>query len=342
MKIRWHVLKGHPEAPLLALDLVVLGLIALNLLWLLADALLLGSGVGVLLAEHFPRFIAAYESHWHKRLQAWDNYFTLFLVAELLLRWAIAIVRRSYHRWFFYPFVNWYDVLGCIPLPFFRALRLLRVVSILYRLQKHDIVDFSDSRLLGFFSRYYRMVVEEISDRVVINVMNGMQREILSGGDLTQRVTTEILMPQRGVIVPWLADLLADTGAHAYTLHRERLGGYLDDTIREAIAINPDLQRLKRRLLFAGPALEDELQRVIAGLLADALDTVLTDIGRRGNVAVQDVAAGLFDTVIAPHPERDAAVRQILLDAIELIKEQVRVQQWKHDEQLRKGDIGDA
>lgn len=342
MKIRWHKLKGHPEAPLLVLDLAVLFLIVLNLLWLLADSLLLGSGLGVLIGEQFPQFMARYESHWHKRLQSWDNWFTLFLVAELLLRWGIAIARRSYHRWFFYPFANWYDVLGCIPLPFFRALRLLRLVSIAWRLQKHDILDVSDSRVLAAVARYYRMVVEEISDRVVINVLEGVQDELNSGGSLRHRITEEVLAPQRGVIVPWLADLLADTGAHAYELHRQRLGSYFDATLREAIAGNPDLQRLKRRLLFAGPAVEDELQRIVAGLLTQTLEQVLSDLGRRGNVAVQDVAAGLFDTVIAPHEERDRAIRQILLDSLELIKEQVRVQQWKHDEALRRGGAGDA
>ncbi|HEX4870464.1 MAG TPA: hypothetical protein VFV15_07090 [Moraxellaceae bacterium] len=342
MKIRWHALRGHPEAPLLVLDLAVLALIAVNLLWLLIDALLLGSGLGTLVAEAFPRLMQRYHDHWHKRLQAWDNWFTLFLVGELLLRWGVAIARRTYHRWFFYPFANWYDVLGCIPLPFFRALRLLRLVSIGYRLQKMDILDLSGSRLFEGIARYYRMVVEEISDRVVINVLEGVQREINSGGDLTHRIADQILLPQRGTIVPWLADLIADTSAHAHTLHRARLAGYLDTTLRDALERNPGFQRLKRRLLFAGPVVQEELHAVVARLLADVLDQVLADLGRRGNVAAQDVAAGLFDTVVAPHEERDAALRRIALDAIELVKVQVGVQQWKVDERLRKGEIGDA
>lgn len=343
MKIHWHKLRGHPEAPLLFLDLVMVGLIVVNLLWLLVDALLLGSGLGVLLGEWFPRFMADYRGHWHHRLQTYDNWFTLFLIADLLLRWGIAIARRTYHRWFFYPFANWYDVLGCIPLPFFRALRLLRLGSILYRLQELQIVDLSEVRLLHFLNRYYRMVVEEISDRVVINVLEGVQREINSGGSLTHRITGEILEPQRGTIVPWLADLLADTSAHAHHLHRERLRDYLTAVLQQAMDSNPDLQRLRRRLLFAGPAVQEELHKVVSGLLADTLDQALTDLGRRGNVAVQDVAAGLFDTVIAPHEERDEALRQIALDAIDLVKEQVRVQQWKQAEGLRRQDgTGDA
>lgn len=329
MKIRWHVLKGHPEAPLLALDLVVLLLISLNLLWLLVDALLLGSGLGVLVGDSFPDFMSGYRNTWHRRLQVYDTYFTLFLVGELLLRWGVAILRRTYYRWFFYPFVNWYDVLGCIPLPFFRALRLLRLVSILYRLHKLGVADVSQVALFRGLHRYYRIVIEELSDRIVINVLEGVQREINSGGASTHQIADTVLRPQRGIIVPWLADLIADTGAHAHALHREHLARYLDEIVREAVAHNPDLQKLKRRLLFAGATLEEELQRIIAGLLTDALDRALTDLGSRGNVAAQDVAAGLFDTLTAPHEERDEAIRQILLDAIELIKQQVGVQQWK-------------
>lgn len=329
MKVRWHVLKGHPEAPLLVLDLVVLLLISLNLAWLIVDAVLLGSGVGVILEEHFPRLIAGYRDDWHRRLLVYDTYFTLFLIAELLLRWGIAIVRRTYYRWFFYPFVHWYDVLGCIPLPFFRMLRLLRLFSIAYRLQALGIIDLSGTSLLRVLHRYYRIVIEELSDRIVVNVLEGMQREIRSGGTATHRLAEEVLRPQRNVIVPWLSDLITDTGAHAHALHRERLRRYLDEVVREAIAGNPDLQRIKRRLLFVGPAVEEELQSVVAGLLQQTIDRALTDLGQRGNIAAQDIAAGLFDTVVSPHTARDAALREILIDALELIKAQVAVQQWK-------------
>lgn len=330
--IRWQGLRGRPEAPLLALDLFVLALVSLDLLWLLVDALLMHSGVGVLMARHFPDFATHYARVWHPRLLVYDSWFTVFLIGELALRWGIAIARRSHHRWFFYPFVHWYDVLGIIPLPFFRALRLLRVVSILYRLQTLGLIDLSQWKLFAVVRRYYSIVIEELSDRIVINIIEGAQREVASGGALTHRLAETVLTPQREVIVPWLADLIADTGAQAYGRHREHLGLYLDRIVCEAVATNPDLQKLKRRLLFAGPAVQDELQKVIAGLLTQALGQALSDLGQRGNAAATDVAAGLFDTLTAPHEARDEAMRQILLDAMELIKAQVRVQQWKQEE----------
>ncbi len=129
MKIHWQVLKGKEEAPWLVLDLLLLFLISLNLSWLLLDAILLNSGSGVMLARAFPDFIQHYREHWHTRLQIYDSFFTFFLIGELLLRWLHAIWRKTYYRWFFYPFVRWYDVLGCIPIPAFRALRLLAAVE---------------------------------------------------------------------------------------------------------------------------------------------------------------------------------------------------------------------
>jgi hypothetical protein len=332
MKIRWQRLKGNPEAPLLALDLVVLLLTCIDLLWLLLDALLLNTGLGVLLDRYSPALMGRYRSEWHETLLVYDSFFTVFLVSELLLRWAVAIARGTYHRWFFYPFANWYDVLGSIPLPQFRVLRLLRVVSILYRLHTLGVINLADSRSFSALHRYYRIVLEEFSDRIVVNVLEGVQREITSGTPLTHRLAEDVLQPQRGTIVPWLADLVADTSAHAYGLHRERLAIYLDSVVRDAVASNPELQRLKKVLLALGPGVEDQLQRVISGLLTQILDRALTDLGERGNVAVQDVAGGLFDTVILPHEERDEAIRRIALDVLEVVKAQVRMQQWKAQE----------
>lgn len=61
MKINWKNLKGHPEAPFIALDVIVLLLITGNLLWLLLDAIMLNTGIGVLIARHYPEI-----SHYYK------------------------------------------------------------------------------------------------------------------------------------------------------------------------------------------------------------------------------------------------------------------------------------
>lgn len=340
MKIHWQILKGKKEAPWLVLDLVLLFLISINLSWLLLDAILLNSGSGVMLARAFPDFIRHYREHWHTSLQVYDSFFTFFLIGELLLRWLHAIWKKTYYRWFFYPFVRWYDVLGCIPLPTFRALRLLRLISIAYRLQKLGVIDLSQSSPFVAGYKYYRIVIEELSDRIVVNVLNGVQKEVREGGQLTHRLSEEVLQPRRDSIVPWLAGLLSQTTAHAHGAHQHQLSLYLDATVRRAVAENPDLQKLKRRLLFAGPTVEEELQRVVSGLLTRILDDVLTDIAQPGNAALQDVAAGLFDTLNTSHADMNETLRHILLESLELIKNQISVQQWKDGELRGKSTQG--
>lgn len=333
MKIDWRALKGNNEAFFLAMDLLLLFLISLNLLWLLTDVILLNSGIGVLVKEAFPGFIASYLQHWHSKLLVYDFFFTIFLIGELSLRWGVAIRQKTYYRWFFYPFVRWYDVLGCIPLPIFRALRLLRLISIVYRLQKIGVIDLSTSSPFVVAYKYYHIVIEELSDRIVINVMEGIQREVRSGGPLTHRLADDVLRPRRDVIIAWLAGLLAEGSAHVHGLHREKLGPYLETTFAHAIRCNEEWQTLKKRLLFAGPAVEAELQTIISSLLTQVLHDVLNDIGRRDNIAVQDVATTLFDQLTQPHAGMDEALRNIVLDALELLKAQVGIQQWKQNNQ---------
>lgn len=329
MKFRWQALRGHRDAPLLVLDLVMLVMISINLLWLLFDAVLLNTGVGVLLTRHDPDFIANYRANWHNDLLVADSVFTLVLVSELLLRWGVAIYRRTYYRWWFYPFVHWYDVLGCIPLPPFRALRLLRLISILYRLQQMGVINLTETGPFAVVHKYYRMLLEELSDRIVVNVLEGVQDEVRAGGPLTHRLTDEVLVPRREVIVPWLAGLISEAAAQAHAQHRDTLPAYLRERTRAAIAANPEFQRLRRRIPLLGQTLEDELQSVVGSLLVQISEQLLTDLGEPGNAAAHDVAAGLFDTLTTEHAAMSEAVRGIVLDSLELVKAQVEVQQWK-------------
>lgn len=329
MKIRWRALKGQPDVPFLVLDLILLLLITGNLLWLLLDAIIMSTGTGMLMARQWPEMVQHYRDVLRTDLLLYDSFFTFFLITELLLRWGVAIYRKTYHRWFFYPFAHWYDVLGSIPLPAFRILRLLRLISIVYRLQKLGVIDLSQSGPFPLVLKYYQILLEELSDRIVINVLDGVQREVEAGGPFRQRLTDEVLRPRRNVIVPWLAGLLTETSALAYGEHRERLASYLQARTRQAIATNPDLTRFTHRVPVLGSTLERELQAIVAGLLVQITDDLLNDLGEQGNEAIEDIAGGLFDTLTRNHPEMGDAVSGILMDSLELIKAQVAVQHWK-------------
>lgn len=336
MKIRLSALKGHPEAPLLALDLVVLFLISLNLLWLLLDAILLNTGSGVLFAKTFPEYFQHYKDHWHPNLLVYDTYFTIFLISELAVRWGIAIYRKTYHRWFFYPFVHWYDVLGCIPIPGFRLLRLLRLISIVYRLQQIGVINLSEGGIFKTASKYYQIILEEISDRIVINVLDGVKKEVQEMGPVSHQLVDRVLMPRRDIIVNWLGGQLSEVGRHSFEAKQDDLNAYLAEAVQKAFADNPDLRRLTRSIPIVGGKLENELRGIVTRLLSDITNQLLSDLGKPDNPAMQQLSASLFDTLTTPTAsDNDAsnrAIQGIALDVIELLKQQVSVQQWKIDE----------
>lgn len=330
MPIRWHALKQHRhEAPWLVVDLFVLLLVSVNLLWLLADNLLLDSGAGILLNQFRPDIAPWYEQHWHRPALLFDTVLTGLLISELLLRWGIAVRRKTYHRWFFYPFIHWYDVLGCLP--GLQALRLFRLVSIFYRLNRMGLLLFG-SGLIDTVQKYYNVILEEISDRIVLNVLEGVQQEIRSGGPVSEQVRARILDPHRQALVQWVSVSLSQVTAHSYRQHEQALAVYLEQVIAEAVRQSPEWQALRRKLPLVGGRVEQEINEVVSGLVNAMTARILRDLGQPDNQALGILSGSLYDNFTRPDPQLSHTVEQIALEAIDLIKAQVSIQHWKREE----------
>lgn len=331
MVINWQALQAHKKAmPLLVVDLFILVLISLNLLWLLTDTLIMNTGVGILLNQQAPHIITAYHQHWHPHLKLYDTLFTLFLLTELALRWGLAIYQKTYHRWFFYPFVHWYDVLACLPS--LQFLRLLRLVSVFYRLHKLGILLIGRS-LIRISQKYYAILLEEISDRIVLNVLDGIQKELQTNNPVASELREKVLVPQKPIITKWLANRISHLVDISYKKHEVELALYLKQLTYKTISHNSEWQQLKRRLPFVGSLIEQELNAVVSSLVNDMVQTILKDLSKSNNAALEDLANAAFDTFTLSDAELDIAIEKIAIDAIDIIKQQVAVQQWKLDEE---------
>ncbi|HEX5360290.1 MAG TPA: hypothetical protein VFW49_04270 [Fluviicoccus sp.] len=330
MPFRWQALgKYRQDAPWLVLDFFVLLLITLNLLWLVIDSLLLNSGAGILIHWLRPDIVPTYRAEWHRNALLYDTLLTGFLIVELLIRWVVAAYRKAYHRWFFYPFIHWYDVLGCLP--GLQALRLLRLISIFYRLNRMGLL-LVGTGLIDTVKKYYGIVLEEISDRIVVNVLDGVQREIRSGNPVSGQIRERILDPHREVLTGWISGQLTQVAAHSYQSHEQALAAYLEEVAAEAIRQNPEWRALKGRLPLVGGLLELEIQTMTGSLVNGMASRLIRDLGKPGNRALDIVSEALYDNMTRPDPQVTQAVEQIALEAIDLIKSQVTVQQWKREE----------
>jgi hypothetical protein len=328
--INWQALKRHKaETPLLLVDLVVLFLISLNLLWLLTDTIVMQTGFGILLANYSPAFTDTYKADWHPHLRLSDALFTLFLLTELGLRWLWAIHKKTYHRWFFYPFIHWYDVLACLPN--LQFLRLLRLVSVFYRLHKLGIVVIG-TRFIKIAQKYYGVVLEEVSDRIVINVLDGIQKELANDNPVATKLRETVLIPQKVIITQWLSNRISHLITVSHQKHEYELRLYVQNLTQKSIHHNQEWNNIKKRLPVVGNLIESELHSIVSSLVNDIVQNILKDLSQADNTALHDIANAAFDTFTTPDAQLNLAIEQILMDAIDIIKQQVAVQQWKLDE----------
>ena len=322
-------IKRSRQGVFFALDFIMLSLVVVNLSWLLFDTLFTSEFFRSGLTWVSPQFTTFYSTYVHPNFVAYDLVFVAIFLTELVVRWVVAVRQKTYHRWFFYPFVHWYDVLGCIPVGSFRWLRLLRVISILYRLQKYQIIDLSKSYPVRIVRKYLDIIVEEVSDRVVINVLNGVQDEIQTGSPVVGRVASEVLLPHKGVMIEWLTGRLNAITDAVYEPRREELHHYIDKIISDAIDVDPKVAALEK-LPIVGPPLIDVIENTVSDIVNHIIDTLVRDIGHpESDSLIKDLIEGALARVLEPSDELNQVSKEILIDAIDVIKEQVQVQQWK-------------
>ena len=176
LKINRKNLFSSHELTWFIIDFLMLALLIINLLWIIFDWCFavdfiqegIKNNIGWLYASYLPI---------HKNFVLYDMVFIVIFLTEFTVRWIRSIYLKIYHRWYFYPFIHWYDLIGLIPVASARALRFLRVFSIIYRLQKYQIIDLTQNRVFKFIQFYYDVVLEELSDRIVVKVLAGTQEE---------------------------------------------------------------------------------------------------------------------------------------------------------------------
>lgn len=220
-------LKKSKEGLLFIVDLFMLFLVFINIVWIIFDTLFISEVFQNGLSSISPDFTQFYKTQIHSSFPTYDMMFVAVFLTEFVFRWGLAIYRRTYHSWFFYPFIYWYDLLGCIPVGSMRWLRILRVFSIFYRLHKYKIMDFSQTYVSKVAKKYLNIVVEEVSDRVVINVLNGVQNEIKSGSPVVERISKEVLSPHKEVISKWVSLRINDLNSSVYSPRREEFKAYV-------------------------------------------------------------------------------------------------------------------
>ncbi|MFG6665889.1 ion transporter [Halomonas sp. HNIBRBA4712] len=324
----------HPKLPRaveyahIGWDFFILAAVIVNLALLLFDSLFLLGWFESLVQSVSPSFHGFYESAIHSRFLAIDLVFVTIFVVDVLLGWIAAVVERRYHRWFFYPFIHWYDVLGCIPLAGFRWLRALRVLSLVNRLHRLGLINVRNWSSSRFVMKYYDILLEELSDRIALRLMGNVQQQILAADSLTERLVDRVIMPRKAELIKEISQRLESTVGKAYQQNRESIMASIDSLITRTLNESPEIQRLNR--LPMGDAATSAMRASLSGVAQRLVDELALGIhSPQFRQMIERTADTGLDSWLTVDDTSAHVTEQVLYDILEMLKEQVRRQRWK-------------
>lgn len=319
------------ERLLLLWDLAIVGLVLVNLALIVFDTLFVIGPIGHAFNAVWPSAHDWYAHNVHQHFMHIDLAFVAVFVLDVLAGWALAIVQRRYYRWYFYPFARWYDVLGCIPVAGFRFLRVLRVISIMVRLQRLGVIDLRGWWLYRQAMVYYDIVVEEISDRVVIKVLSGVQDEMKSGGQrLSRQIIREVIAPRRHQLTAALSRQIEHSVLASYQANRDQIQAYVAHIVERAADANPALKNLER-VPMLGSYVTEALDAAIRDTVGQVLDEAVAGLSSEEfNALVGNITDSAIDRLLAQDMSgASSEIRDATIEVLELVKEQVAVQRWR-------------
>ncbi|MCF8461645.1 MAG: hypothetical protein K9G46_13055 [Flavobacteriales bacterium] len=331
VKINWSKFKSERGTALFLVDLFMINLVLVNLLYILVEWNFTINFVNSFLLEWVPSFHAWYDTHLHQNFYWYDLFFLSIFILEFTIRWFLAVYHKHHHKWFFYPFIHWYDVLGCIPLAQFRFLRILRLGSMLFRLHKMGVINLREWYLFSIFNRYSAVIVEEISDRVVINVLEGVQDELKLGTPVASRIIVEVIRPQKDVLVEWLSSRITTASEQHYERYQEQLKIYVNRKVGEAVRNNPDVKDIAA-IPLVGSTITTKLEKAVASITYSVIEGIMLDLSSPENTKIiSELADVTMDMLLLQEEDEELNKMSVEMinQSIEILKDQVKVKRWQ-------------
>ena len=307
------------------LDAVMLLLILVNLLWMVFDFVFTAQFVQKFIQSFSNDFYVYYRDVIHPDFLFYDFWFVLIFLTEFVFRWIIAIYKKQYASWVSFPFVFWYDLIGCIPLASFRFLRLFRIATLMIRLQKRGVIDFTNTWWYKLGFRNYNRVLEEISDRVSSNILTGIQKEMKYGDETNKRIINEVILPRQEEFTIWIASRMKFAIGETYDLHKTELKDYLDKAIYKAVRENEDIARLELIPLF-GKQISKALSSSVSDISYSLIDSVMKDLADQqmhtlmNKVVDISIKTALYES---DNERIEQISKEIVIETLEVVKSQV-------------------
>lgn len=316
----------------LVYDVLMMGLIIINLVILGANAIILSDfGEGIAQSLNLISQREYYVENWLPLVKSIDRWFIYFLISELCIRWFIAIINKHHRRWFFFPFIHWYEVLAIIPQ--LRFLRLLRAGVIAYRLHElgYPVIP---KKLLGRGKFYYDLMMEELTSRIVLTVIDGVEKELETSSSHHQLIH-ELIDHHRTQFADVLAETLQQSLASALQQQRNFIAENIGDIVHKSIDDTPELKNILRLMPVVGSLLENRIQAIGRRLAENITQGIIDPLAQHNTVPRQlanplitDIATRVSEIPLDSQ-KIDLLVESIVIESLEAVRKQVKVKHWQ-------------
>jgi citrate lyase gamma subunit len=175
--------------------------------------------------------------------------------------------------------------------------------------------------------------MEEISDRIVLKVISGIQSEAGRGSPLVSHIQQQVLHPRRQMISHWLSARVAKAAAESYVPNRGALRNYLEARVDHALQQNIELSRLKL-LPVVGETIAHTLEDSVGDIVANIVHQILEDLASSANHAfIDDLVAAALPNGESGHKGHQAnqALIEMIQEILEAVKTQVKVKRWREN-----------
>ena len=317
----WKVALGY--------DVFMMFIIMINLFCLCSNAILMSNfATWFFNLFYISNILDYYRSDLHPWVIITESWFTSLLIIELLVRWIIAIINKQHQRWFFFPFVHWYEVLAVIPQ--LRFLRLLRAGAIAYQLHEHGYQVFPQNwyKQINF---YYNLVMEELSSRIVLTVLGGIRNELTTSTTHKQLISN-IINHHRQIFALSLTDILQEHLGKELQQQRKLIAQDIGQIVNKAIEDTPELTQLLRLIPIVGGRIEQQIQSIGQRLgenITQGLIEPFANNTQQNNPNYQLISEKISQISIENNPHIEELVESIVFQSLDAIQQQVKIKHWQ-------------
>ncbi|MEX0813023.1 MAG: hypothetical protein WD048_12465 [Chitinophagales bacterium] len=318
-KIDWSDLRQRRGILKLADDIFMLLAVVLNLMFITFDWHFNFRFFQNFLNNISPAFFEFYRDEIHPNFLLYDLIFVVIFVSELLISWGFAIKNKIYSRWWFYPLIHWYDVLGCIPLGVFRWLRIFRVLSMLLRLHKMGVIDLRENILYKNAYSLYKAFTDRITDKVLINLVSGIQREVTkeSSPESKGSPLAEAVRPDQEQLAKLLSERIQRTAKNNYESYKDEIKLRIDTVVKDGFEQSEEMKKIEQ-IPLVGKQITQTLSVSLSDITYQLIDSMFKQ------VTAEDTGKLIEDSI---HTTLDSALTEDQKEAI---------QEDKRDEELNR------